>query len=744
MSSRQLRKLQKQKELQELQASSLAESDDSSDEELPAPKPKTNLFSGFAALGNDDDQGNESDHDENEDEIVETTAEPKAQPDATNTSKTSSKKSKSKKKKKKAKKQEPTPTAAEPTSKKTGPDEIDRALKELNLRKESKDSPLSRSQKSYERVCELLSINTYHLKVINEMRNLFGRETIAAAQTEEQEQARQQMGRGMPDQVDLETYLKGQPGKSLPEVTLRRNPFLTGKESWPQASTEGLAMVQVKETDDGAMSVEPGTVEFRFAHSASYNELENNFFSLAQMHDPMQIVHFLHRHPYHISSLIQVSKIAEQDQNLACAADLCERALFTFGRVSLSAFRQKIEQGKARLSFKRPENRQFWLAAYHYLKHLIKKGTNRTALEWAKLLLSMDPTDPYGIVNFIHPLAIRAHEAEWLIKFCSSDVMNELRPSRSMSIIRTSYDIGDYLRQTEVLAKLQQGDTASAKVILVEGIEIVPWLYHNLFKALNLDVPKCVWGRQPRSREEDLYTSLYIHQTKELWNNTQAISLLKEAASEARRGDEYVDPAQVTSELARFAIMLGIPSLIGLVPQRFLGASTSWEFDPVPPPLSENIFSHESQKIRFTMEGMEDRLRFVFDDDQDLAARMDQFMEMVDDADNDDNDGSNDGDEDGDGPVGVTHNGLAAVYRTFMNMISPQGAASDPESDQENIGAMPMPGGLRDASLWDESDDDEDDEDIPPLIPGTEAAGREANNRGGADDGTDDDLPDLV
>src|SRR5687768_3388123 len=75
---------------------------------------------------------------------------------------------------------------------------------------------------------------------------------------------------------------------------------------------------------------------------------------------------------YHVSTLLQVSNVAKQDQNMALASELCERALFSFGRVVTNAFRQDMERGRARLNFRRPENRQFWLAGYHYLRSLVR------------------------------------------------------------------------------------------------------------------------------------------------------------------------------------------------------------------------------------------------------------------------------------------------------------------------------------------------------------------------------------
>ncbi|KAI0601793.1 transcriptional repressor TCF25-domain-containing protein [Biscogniauxia sp. FL1348] len=721
MSSRQLRKLNKQRELEALHAHNPAEDPEEESDDAPVQKSKPSIFSGFAALGDQDEQ---DDEDEDEDE----TAPAPAPPKPIETPKASSKKSK--KKKKKAKKSGASTAKEEPVAQEDV-DEIDQALRELALLKkpsapgtwagEDNDDSIS---KAYERICELLRINTYHLKVINEMRNLFGREAIAAAQNEEdEERARaQRQRRPLQQQVDLETYLRGQPGKSLPEVTLRRNPFLPGKDTWPRASSEGLAMTQLKNEQDMAKS---GTVEFGFSHSPAYNELEKQFFGLVQMYDPMQLVHFLHRHPYHISCLIQVSKIAKQDQNSALSADLCERALFTFGRVSSSAFRQKLEEGKARLDFKRPENRQFWLAGYHYLKSLVIKGTYRTALEWSKLLFSMDLSDPYGIIHFIHPLAIRAHESKWFIDFCDSEALDGCDTAQ------------DYIRQTLVLARLQQNDTAGAKALLLEGMERLPWLYGSLFKALNLDVPKAIWGLPPRDPDEEFYTELYVHQTKSLWDNAQAIKLLKEASSLAKKPGlaTFPYPPVVGRNVGRFVYLDNTPSLMGLVPRGMLSESPNWEFDPLPPLFNENVFSYESQKLPWADRGGVGGPRLPSDVDairrilerarQEGAPRDVQrvFEEAL-----ADEEAENAGAGEGNGGGGGALGGFVQAFMDFLRPSSREGGYNNDEdtdyyydSELENT----MPG------AWAEDSDDE----LPPLVP--------ANDLQAEEDSTDDEMPPL-
>ncbi|KAI6088890.1 DUF654-domain-containing protein [Hypoxylon rubiginosum] len=738
MSSRQLRKLQKQQELQKLEAQTLAEEDESSEDERPAQKPKASLFSGFAALGGDDEGEEEDDAEDKGDEPVAATEQHTADPNPTeapaDTPKANpSKKTKNKKKKKKVKKQEAVPATAD-AGLHEEQDEIEQALRELDLKKpEGKSQDDSSYMRAYERVCELLSINTYHLKVINEMRNLFGREAIAAAHTEEeQDQTRtRRQQHVLPERVDLETFLKGLPGKKLPEVTLRRNPFLAGKENWPNATTEGLTMEQLKEgsEDEGDFARMPGLAEFRFVHNARYNTLEERFWETIQMFEPLAVVYFLHAHPYHISSLIQVSRIAKQDQNSALSADLCERALFTFGRISLSSFRQKIEQGKARLSFKRPENRQFWLAGYHYLRNLIMKGTYRTALEWCKLLLGLDHDDPYGIMNFIHPLAIRAHESKWFIDLCESGLLTVDSEARNGS---------DYVRQTLVLARLQQKDTAGARALVIEGMQHLPWLYGHLFKSLNLDVPKSLWGWQPRNEEEDLHMNVYIHQTKGLWDNAQATSLLKEAAQEVKRSDidqTFAFPPAVKTNLGRFVYLLEVPSLIGLVPRGLLDTKVNWEFDPLPPPMEENIFSHSSQ-TRPWIPGGADRGVGHQRGLEELLHHLEDVQ-----AGNELNLDDEDGDE-GEDDVFVAHpdgstGGTNTMFQAFLDLLLPQGLNNINSDEEADLAPPRLARAPRDMpGHWYETDEasmDTDDE-IPALLP-------EGNTNDNSDD---DDLPPLI
>ncbi|KAK1832687.1 transcriptional repressor TCF25-domain-containing protein [Podospora conica] len=596
MSSRQLQKMRKQQELLKLQQAAAAGSDDESDEPAPQPKARGNAFSGFAALGDmggddDDEDDSDKDDDKSEQRAPSPTVEAPAK-----------KSKKSKKKKKKGKK----PDVQEPQD---STDDIDKVLKELQLAESKKTAsspanPLGPGPSSHDTIGDLFQINFQHLKVGNEMRRIFGK--VMHTSNMEESAAQNARPRAIPQEVDLETYLsanQGLPsraGNAKPlmfDTVLKNNPFIEGKKTWPRGVAAGLSMGIVEDLD--------GTrTEYAFTHDKTYEALETHFFQLVQMFDPMRIVHFLHSHPYHISSLIQVSKVAKQDQNSVLAADLIERALFTFGRVSLKEFRSKLEKGRVYIDFARPENRQFYLAGWHLIQHLALKGTYRTALEWTKLLLGINHDDPYAVANWAHVLAIRAHESQWFIDLCKTKLLDETKGGLPTSL---------YIKQTLALAHLQQGQDLAARALIVDGIQRLPWLYCALFSALGLETPRSIWGIQPRNDHEDLHTRLYIHMAKDLWTGPQIASLLKTAADLAQKPDPNTLPPSppVSLGTARFIYLDGNTDLMSAVPRPMLHASPNFDFDPLPPAKEDNLFSSAQQMAPWDPAGPPPGLRMT-------------------------------------------------------------------------------------------------------------------------------------
>ncbi|KAH6688528.1 Nulp1-pending protein [Plectosphaerella plurivora] len=697
MSSRQLRKLQKQRELDQLQ-NPKPESDGSDDEE-PEPviaKPRISLF---AALGGDDNDDDDDDGEEKPTKDAQAPLKEESEPEPT-----PQPAKKNKKKKKKGKKKEVATGTDTPEETGAQDDEIERALKELSIKAESASASGSGAAVTGRPIDELLQIDTHYLKAIHEMRNLFGREAIDAATQEEQAEQQAEMrrlGRQGARTVNLEQALRGLPGQKLPEISLRRNVFIQGKDHWPKATAAGLTMKEVRKGDDGV------TTEFTFHHDSTYDKIQMMFFSMVQMGEPMALVSLLRNHPYHITTLLQVSKVATQDQNASLAADLCERALFTFGRVTTSAFRQKMENGKARLDFKRPENREFWLAGYHYLKSLLRKGTYRTAFEWAKLLYSMNPNDPYAMKNFLHPLAMRAHQAQWLVDFCASP--------EHMS----GGTDDEYMKQTVVLAHLQLGDKDKAVKAAVDGMGKLPWLYCALFQELNLDPPPPLWGVKPPG-DSQFWTNIYINQAKDLWDNPAAITVLKEAVKLAQKVDVKSLPKDGPSDqrTARFAFLEGNTKLIAGVPRHILAQQPNYEFDPLPPLFNDNIFSSTGMQLPWGFKDMQDdpqgralleQLRRQTERAQQRAAV--RFP------------GAGEDDEFGEDPFDMIpdEEDIEFFDDPEEHGVERQDNAEAPADDDREYRPRRMPGSFEDP--WDDEYGSEDDEDPGFLEPGNLGVG---------------------
>ena len=78
--------------------------------------------------------------------------------------------------------------------------------------------------------------------------------------------------------------------------------------------------------------------------------------------------------------------------------------------------------GKARLSFERPENREFFLAGWRYIQDLSMRSTWRTVYEWAKLIFGLAPErDPYALRFVLDQYALRANQAEDWLKLLDHD-----------------------------------------------------------------------------------------------------------------------------------------------------------------------------------------------------------------------------------------------------------------------------------------------------------------------------------
>ncbi|KAF2809285.1 DUF654-domain-containing protein [Mytilinidion resinicola] len=577
MSSRALRKAQRElEEKQQLEKLSHPESDESDDEPIVAPSNKASMF---AMLGEDDDN-EEKDSDEgekgsDEEPVVEA---PAPQQRTTKAAK--------RKKKKNKRGKEPVPQKkTKDSSNSQQLDEIDRALLALSLSSHSggdgaSDTLSETISPELQELFSILSVDTQHLHAANEMRRLFGRAALEGHDDTEAAGGRRR-GRGA-QQVGLAGAVRGnvQSGRNLAAIGRRRNIFIQGKEEWPGATSGGLGMEVVEKRKDG-------TVEYRFVHNMAYQDVQKQFETCVASMDPNRMIQLLRNNPYHISTLLQVSEIAKQERDHTTSGDLLERALFSFGRSIHSTFSRNLSEGKARLSFRRPENREFWLAGWRYISNLGMRSTWRTAFEWSKLLLSIDPEgDPYCIRLVIDRFALRARQPKQLIDMVSSDYLQDL------------WSIPPNLATSVGLAYSQHNRPDLARSKLRSAFQQYPWIASRLCRELEINpIPKPVWGKEPEGDYETLLCELYVTKAKDLWNTPEATSLLVEVASTCDWSDYQTRDKVIFDEVqvARHVILTDTPALIGLLSRRLTARYTSTS-DPLPP--TDNLPSYDLSDSR--------------------------------------------------------------------------------------------------------------------------------------------------
>ncbi|EFQ98491.1 transcription factor 25 [Nannizzia gypsea CBS 118893] len=570
MSSRALRKLQKQKEAQKV--SEVQNDSEDSEPDIPVSRPKINAFDLLGDQDEDDDNHDNAHESETEKPVTEEDHKPVSPLEAPKST-SGNKKKKKKSKKQQAKKTTEPAEANTPGSKSPEVDEIDLALEALALKhppssEDQNAKPEGDLHDSYEQsLCALLEIDAKKLVAMNEMKRLFGNAAVENRTSESPSgNRRRERNRRA---LDLGAALTGRyspasRGQDLSGVALRKNVLMQGKAEWPKATSGGLAMEIVQKSPMGA-------VEYEIVHNTAYKDVQRQFEMCVESMQPERMIELLQYNPYHISTLLQVSEIAKHQGDHAVSADLLERALFNIGRSAQSSFGNSLKEGKARLDFTIKENREVWLAGWRYIINLGMKGTWKTAYEWTKFLLSLDPDDPYCLCLIIDHIAIRARELEHFVDLC-------LHPS-----FKKRWHSFPNIQCSLSLAYMYLKKPKECREILHSAMAQYPWIFCRLTQELNVSpVPTAIWGAQAPDAAHELLCELYIARAKDIWNTPEATSLLVEIADSIAAPEQAPKAPEISQNVARHVILSDISAVTTHLPRHFTVRQISAS-DPLPP-----------------------------------------------------------------------------------------------------------------------------------------------------------------
>ena len=294
MSSRALRKLQKQQELLQ-RPEDVVEDEESEVEETPKPQ-ALNAFDMLIDADDTDDVEAEAPHssESNDENVKAATEQNQHGPSAS----TGPKKNKARRKKKqknksgKDKHSEIVTSDKKPANQAGKLDEIDLALKSLTTKSTGSDACTNENLDDGEaEICSLLGIDSRQLNVLNEMKRLFGKVVLEGEGEEPGTQGPgRRRGRGS-QQVDLGGALAGRNsqvsrGQGLAGLALRRNVFMTGKEEWPKATSGGLGM-EVDAQMNGSIT------RYRFVHNSFYQDVQGQFESCVESMEPHRLIRML-------------------------------------------------------------------------------------------------------------------------------------------------------------------------------------------------------------------------------------------------------------------------------------------------------------------------------------------------------------------------------------------------------------------------------------------------------------------
>lgn len=503
MSSRALRKLHGNQDLDIIKNGQNTDEEEEEEHEslVTCKKKNRKPINPFLLLGEEEDEHHSEENNEEDAVAPDQTSKPEVQEGATN----KKKKKKKRKKKKSAEKEVDNED-----------DEIEASIKEVNRILENSghgaESLIMRVDTVNDSQKALLMVEHKNLNPDNELKRIFGSRVVQA----ESSRRRQ---RNMP-------------------MRRRTSWLATPKDTWPHIGKTGLTM-SLKETQ--------GNVNyFVFEHNHQYQQVQFKFYDAVESLNPQNIMDIIRTYPYHVDALIQMSEVFRMSEDMQTAADLIERALFSFEMSFHSLF--SLTTGNCRLDFKLAENRPFYLGLFKHLVNVGQRGCYRTALEFCKLLLSFDPdNDPMCVLLMIDFYALRASEYAFLIR-----MFQEWEDHRNLSQLPNfafSVPLAMFLQEE----KNESGDTTEADEKLQQALIMFPGLLMPLLDKCSIN-PDSEVSSHAYFGDKMQYSQtaalkqligLYIGRCHACWKQPEVVQWLernvKEVMKRVDRKDSFVE-----------------------------------------------------------------------------------------------------------------------------------------------------------------------------------------------------------
>ncbi|KAK5642561.1 hypothetical protein RI129_008728 [Pyrocoelia pectoralis] len=446
-------------------------------------------------------------------------------------------------------------------------DEVERSVREVNRLLGEQCVPVAaslRPEKAPPIKKGVLNIHHKYLNPNNELKRIFGSKII---------------------QSEHKRKLRGSRGH------VRTTWLVASKDNWPQAAKLGLSM-SLQETKPG------GIHYFAYEHSQTYRQIQTKFLEAVESLNPDNIVAIINEHPFHVDALIQLSELCKLSEDLAMAAELVERSLYSLECSFHPLF--NVAQGNCRLDYRRQENRVLFITLFKHLLFVAGRACYRTALELCKLLLSLDPDeDPLAVKLVIDFYALRSKEYVWLIDF-----FVEWEMTKNLS------QLPNFAYSTAIAYfHISEEDTQKADSLLQEALLMFPAVLVALLDKCSVQVDNRVskhyyFGQTAVVKQSPALNQLvllYVNRSYHVWKESDLLPWLQRNVHkvldmidedptivkdyEFKRSRRYQGPLPRT--ICRHILLSDVKG-VAPVMEDFSGPVLS--FDPLPPLDSINIY----------------------------------------------------------------------------------------------------------------------------------------------------------
>lgn len=322
-------------------------------------------------------------------------------------------------------------------------DEIDKSLLEVNaMLGEPSPAVVDVPEPKPDELQNIFSTKYKHLNVTYELNRIFGRDT--------DEENTRRRGR----QPNL---------KRIQKNTLIRKDFHFKKG--------GLSMSVNRRENDLTF--------FTFDHSREYQRIHRDFLMNLIQGQLLSKVEVSLKN-MHVEALLEhIDFMFREDDNTG-ANTVLEHIIAYMQFVAHPSF--NITDIRTRLEYQFVENRPFHIALLKYLHLLTNRACHRTALEIAKLLLNLDPTDPLAVLFIIDTVALRAREHQWLIE--AIDYLDKERAAGFLVNIKYSYALAHFHVASKKNGNLtSKEDLKHADELLKKAMIAFPWTVTEILDA---------------------------------------------------------------------------------------------------------------------------------------------------------------------------------------------------------------------------------------------------------------------